>query len=200
MRTLVGRTGGAALGIAAAFFGYGLWSLVIQNLAMTILGAATLILLSEWRLRLTSDMRPARELLRFSFASVGSLFVIFVTERIFVVCVGIFLGLEKAGYLNLAFRLINTLRSVSVGAILQVALPSMSRLQFERERLANAYLTSQTLACTLLYPVFIGLGFLAPEIIKLFFGAKWLPSSGFMLPLSLLTVSYTHLTLPTIYS
>lgn len=189
LRTLAGRISGAALGIIAVFLGYGLWSLVVQYLAMTILGAVTLMLLSPWRLRLTSDMRPARELFRFGITSVASQLVNFSTKRVYVVCVGIFLGLENAGYFNLAFRLIDTVWSVLSTAIMQVALPSMSRLQAEKVRLARAYMDSVTLSCTTLYPLFIGIGALAPEIVELCFGRKWLRSSELMFALSLLVIT-----------
>ena len=43
MRTLAGRLGGATFGIVGACLGLGLWALVIQHLAIMVLGAATLM-------------------------------------------------------------------------------------------------------------------------------------------------------------
>lgn len=186
VRTLLGRICGAVLGVVAAIYGLGIWSLVIQYLSMLILGTMTLVLSSQSRPHLTRNLRPVRELFAYGSVAVVSLFVNFSTKRIFIFCVGVFLGVDKAGFLNLAFRTVDTLWSVSATAISQVLLPSMSRLQSDREKLLNAYRKALQLAALLIYPLFTGLGVLAPEIIELLFGQKWAPASAYMFALSLM--------------
>jgi polysaccharide transporter, PST family len=188
IRTMAGRLGGSILGIVSAILGFGLWSLVIQHLAIMILSAATLLLRNPYqRLRLTTDFRPVGELLGFSVAAITALAAGFLTKRIFVVCVGSFLGTEIAGFLNLAFRLVDTVWSVLGSAVSQVLLPTLSRLQEDRGRLMIAYRTSVQVAAAILYPPFAALGVLAPEVIEVLFGPKWMPASPYVFVLSLLT-------------
>jgi O-antigen/teichoic acid export membrane protein len=188
MRTLAGRLSGIVLAIISAFLGLGFWALVIQHLATMVLGSATLLLWNPYReLRVTTDLRPLRDLLSYSFAAITSLAASFLTKRIFVFCVGMFLGTETAGFLNLAFRLVDSVWSISATAVAQVLLPTLARLQTDRLRLIEAYRTSLKGASTILYPIFATLGLLAPELIQLVFGDKWTPSSLYVLALSALT-------------
>ncbi|MDF0493082.1 oligosaccharide flippase family protein [Bradyrhizobium yuanmingense] len=186
IRTLIGRTAGAAIGILAALHGYGVWSLVIQSLLMTILGSATLVMLTAWRPRLTRELRPLADVLNYSVGAVTSLATSFATKRAFIFFAGVFLGVEKVGFLNLAFRLVDTVWAISATAISQVMLPLMSRLQHDRERLLRSYRIALAVGCTLIYPIFVGIGCEASELISVIFGTKWLPAAEPALWLSLL--------------
>ena len=188
IRTLVGRLGGAALGIVSACFGLGLWALVIQQLAIMVLGAATLFFCTpDQRIRATINVRPVCDLLRFSAAATASLAAGFLSKRFFFFFSGVYLGTETAGFLNLAFRLVDTVWAISATAVSQVLLPTLSQLQHDRLRLAKAYRLSVASAAAILYPAFAGLGILAPELIQLLFGTKWAPASPYVLVLSAVT-------------
>ena len=187
LRTLAGRLCGAALGIISLFLGFGLWALVVQQLSVMLLSSATLLLFSWSHVRVTTTLRPVCDLLGYSLASITSLTAVFTTKRIFIFSVGVFLGTEKAGFLNLAFRLVDTVWAISATAVSQVLLPTLSRLQDNRPRLLNAYRITLKLALIVLLPAFAGIGALAPELIALMFGDKWVPASPYVLILSLLT-------------
>jgi polysaccharide transporter, PST family len=188
MRTLAGRVGGAVLAILSACLGFGLWSLVVQHLAIMSLGAATLLgATASPRIRLTVNVRPVGDLLRYSVTATTSLAAGFISKRLFLFCFGAFLGTEIAGFLNLAFRLVDTVWAISATAVSQVLLPTLSRLQQDQSRLTKAYRISVTGASAILYPAFAGLGVLAPELIQLLFGNKWMPASLYVFALSVLT-------------
>jgi PST family polysaccharide transporter len=58
----------------------------------------------------------------------------------------------------------------------QVAIPAFSRMQQETERLRQAFYTVTELTGFISFPAFLGVVALAPEIVRLLFGEKWLPS------------------------
>ena len=184
LRTLAGRLCGAALGVISLFLGFGLWSLVVQQLSIMLLSSATLLLFSSSHVRVTTTLRPVCDLLGYSLASITALTAVFATKRIFVFSVGVFLGTEKAGFLNLGFRLVDTVWAISATAVSQVLLPTLSRLQDNRPRLLDAYRITLKLALIVLFPAFAGIGALAPELIGLMFGDRWIPASPYVLILS----------------
>ena len=187
LRTLAGRLCGAGLGIICLFLGFGMWSLVVQHLSIMLLSSATLLLFSSSHVRVTTALRPVCDLLGYSLASITFLTAVFTAKRIFIFSVGVFLGTEKAGFLNLAFRLVDTLWAISASAVSQVLLPTLSRLQDNRPRLLYTYRVTLKLALIVFFPAFAGIGALAPELISLMFGDKWVPASPYVLILSLLT-------------
>lgn len=188
MRSLVGRLGGAAIGIGAAFAGLGVWSLVIQQLMMQALGSLVLWIMAAHRPRLRLQPGILYELSIFGAPALGALFVNFAIKRLLIFAAGIFLGTGTAGYINIAFRTIDTFWSLMATAINQVALPIMSRLQNDAVRLHRAYRLAVSLACTLLYPAFVGIAVTAPEVVELLFGRRWLPSAPYVTMLGLLVL------------
>lgn len=188
LRSMVGRICGSVAGIVAAALGCGIWSLVVQQIAMAGLSSAILWLTSRQRPGLNFGRTEFGQLVRFGVAAVSSLFVNFATKRVFVTCCGLFLGPAVAGLLNLAFRLIDTFWAVSATALSQVALPMLSALQTDFDRLKSAYGRAVSLTAVTLYALFIGIGAVAPEVIELLFGPKWASSAPYVTVLSFLVL------------
>lgn len=188
VRSLAGRLGGAGVGLIAAFAGLGIWSLVIQQLMMQALGSLVLWAMAAHRPRLRLQPRILYELSVFGAPALGALFVNFAIKRLLIFAAGAFLGTSVAGYINIAFRTVDTFWSLMATAINQVALPIMSRLQNDAVRLHRAYRLAVSLACTLLYPAFVGVAVTAPEVVELLFGRRWLPSAPYVTMLGLLVL------------
>lgn len=188
VRSLAGRLTGAVVGVGAALAGLGVWSLVLQQLIMTGMATAVLWILAEHRPRLRLRLDRIGVLIRFGVGSLGAQMLNFSLKRLFVVVVGTFLGATAAGYVNVAFRTIDTFWSLSVGAVQQVALPMLSRLQGDEARLRRAYFAAVRLSCAILYPCFVGLALVAGEVVQLLFGAKWAPAAPYLSALACLTI------------
>ena len=190
VRTLVGRFAGAVIGIGAVLAGAGVWGLVAQQLVVALVGSVVLWFAAPARMRprLRLGLTELRELSAFGAYAVGSMFLSFAVKRLFVVVAGVLLGAELAGYLNLSFRAVDVLWSIAAVAISQVALPLFSRLQGERERLLVASRRATEFACLALYPPFFGIALVAPELVEVLFGARWLPSAPYVTVLASLVL------------
>lgn len=188
MRSLTGRLGGAAIGLVAALFGLRVWSLVIQQVAMLVLGSTVLWITATRRPRPRLDRGVLVELSKFAAPALGGLFTNFAVKRVLTFSAGVFLGVNIAGYINVAFRTVDTFWSVMATAVNQVSLPILARLQNDPPKLRAAYERAVSFACTLLYPMFVGLAVVAPEITRVLFGARWLASAPYTAMLGFLTL------------
>jgi PST family polysaccharide transporter len=188
IRSLAGRIAGACLGIGVAMLGWGLWSLVVQQLTMVGAGSAVLWKMSQSRPQLRFDLARLRTLAKVGVPAIGTMILTFSLKRVFIVVIGIYLNADAAGYLNVAFRTVDMSWSLTAGAITQVALPVLSRLQGDGFRLSRAYVSAVGLGCTVLYPCFLGLAALAPETTHLLFGAKWSASTPYLQVLSCMAI------------
>lgn len=186
LRSLVGRLGGAVVGIVLVLFGAGVWGLVAQQVLIVLLGSGVLWLAADNRPGLRIGLPELKQLLRFGVYAVSGLFLNFAVKRVFVIVSGVMLGTQLAGYLNLSFRAVDVLWAIAASAVGQVALPVLARLQAEPERLKRAYRSALEFACVLLYPCFVGLAVVAPEVVELVFGQQWLPSVPYVTALGLL--------------
>jgi PST family polysaccharide transporter len=180
LRSLIGRVSGAMLGLVAAYYGFGVWSLVIQQVAIALLSTLVLWLACEDRPRFGLNGPVARELITFGVGAAGAEFVNSGIKRLFVMACGILLSTTVAGYINLAFRLVDTLWGVAASAIYQVVLPMMSRLQDDRPRLVALFFQAQRYTALLLYAAFMMMAATADNLVTLLFGDKWLPAAFYV--------------------
>ena len=188
LRSLLGRIAGAALGIALIVAGAGIWGLIAQQVLIQAVGSAFLWKTCEERPRLRMGLQELKELAGFGVYSMGTLFLGFGIKRLFTVAAGVFLGVEVAGYLNLGFRTIDVFWAIASTAATQVALPMLASLQSDLPRLKRAFQLAMSLTCAILYSSFIGIGVLAPDVVEVLFGAKWLPSAPYVAALSCLVI------------
>jgi O-antigen/teichoic acid export membrane protein len=188
LRSLIGRVIGGSIGIAAALMGAGLWSLVLQQILIAAIGSLVLWVKSDRTPRLQFRFSEFKHLFGFGVLSVSGLFLSISIRRVFTLLATSFLGVEAAGYLNLSFRVVDMLWAIAATAIAQVALPLLSGLQFDSARLKRAYQASTQFSCLALYPCFVGLGSVAPDIVEVLFGRRWLPSSPYIAVLGFLVL------------
>ena len=188
LRSLVGRAVGGGIGIAAAFMGAGLWSLVLQQILIAAIGSLVLWIAADKTPRLQFRYGEFKQMIGFGALSVSGLFLSSSIRRVFTLLASSFLGVEAAGYLNLSFRVVDMFWAIAATAVGQVALPLMAGLQFEPDRLKRAYQASTQFSCLALYPCFVGLGAVAPDVVEVLFGHRWQPSSPYVTVLGFLVL------------
>ena len=188
LRSLIGRLVGGGIGIAAAFMGAGIWSLVLQQILIAALGSLVLWVTSARTPRLRFRYNEFKQLIGFGVFSVGGLFLSSSIRRVYTILAASFLGVEAAGYLNLSFRVVDVFWAIAATAVSQVALPMFAGLQSDPVRFKRAYQTSTQFSCLALYPCFVGLGAVAPDIVEALFGHQWLLSSPYVAVLGFLVL------------
>ena len=190
IRSLVGRTAAAAIGIGLALLGAGIWSLVAQQVLIVALATAVLWLAAEERPRFRFSLPALRELGGFGTKSILAVLVGYLVQRAFMLLVGRSLGSATAGYFNLAFRCVDALRALVSGAVLQLALPIFSRYQDNPAGLARVFNGSVELTCVVTYPLFAALIVVSPDVTEVVFGTKWLAAAPLISILSLISLQY----------
>jgi O-antigen/teichoic acid export membrane protein len=188
LRSLVGRLSGAVLGIVLVVLGAHFWGLVAQYVLIALAGSLVLWATAAERPRLRFGVREFKSLMGFSAFAAGAMLVNYGIGRVFTIVVGISLGTKLAGYLNLAFRAVDVFWSIVATALSQAAFPVFARLQFDVHRLRRAYTSALEFTCLAIYPCFIGMAVVAPELVELLFGREWLVSMPCIRVLALLIV------------
>ena len=187
-RSLAATVAGGVVGVALAFAGFGVWSLVAQKLAIGLVGIVVLWRASDWRPGLNVSKKHFRELFSFGLSILGSKSLVFFSRRTDDFLIGYFLGPTMLGYYSVGYRLLLVLMRVVTGITNAVAFPTFSRLQENPERMRRAFYKVTQYTSLLSIPVFIGLAILAPELVPALFGEQWLPSVPVMQVLSLIGI------------
>ncbi len=176
IRRLVGFLFGATVGIAMAFNGYGVWSLVGQRLVTSTVSAILVWVSSPYRPGAAFSRTALWELLRFGLPSLGGQIVHVGRQRLLQLLIGYFLGVTALGYVDLAFRITFNIRRLVSATLSSVTLPILSRRQDDREHLKRGAVRATGFTCLAIQPFFAGLGICAEEAVLLMVGAEWLPA------------------------
>jgi PST family polysaccharide transporter len=176
IQNFISTVAGTAAGVLLAWNGWGIWCLVGQQLA----SAACLTLVAwaatrwipgiEWRLA------ELRELGRFSIHINGGALLDFINRRSDDFLIGIFLGATALGYYSLAYKLLLTFTRLISSPVNSVAFSAFSRLQHEPEERCRLFTRLAQLVAAVAFPAFLGLAAVAPDLIRVGFGASWEPS------------------------
>ncbi len=170
---LAGRVLGSALAIWMALSGFGVWSVVGQQLALFGGSAAMFWLTAAWRPTLCLSLRHLRELTSFAGPKALGGALTSVSGQILSLLPGHLFGTIGLGYVALARRVSGTLGSVIDGAARQVNMSVFSRQQNSRAMLLTSVYGSTKVTCLLAFPVFTGLIVCAEDVVALAFGSEW---------------------------
>lgn len=173
IRTLVATFTSGLVGVGMALSGFGIWSLVGQQLTNSISQFVVMWWVSDWRPGLRVSKRHFKELFSYSINITGFNFVNFFSRRSDDLLIGYFLGPVALGYYNVAYKLLLTVIDLLSRVIEKVAMPTFSRLQKEPERMRGAFYQVTQLTSLVSFPVFVGMGILSPELIRVLFGDQW---------------------------
>lgn len=173
LRSLLSIGVGGAAGIAAAFVGLEVWSLVVQNLVTELTAVASLWTVTSWRPRFRFSWEHFKELTAFGANVVGFRVLLFLKRRSDSLLVGSFLGVVALGFYTVAQRLLQVLITSTTSIVGTVAFPVFSRIQEDIGRVQNGYYKAIRHTSLIAFPAFLGLIVIAPEATELVFGEKW---------------------------
>jgi O-antigen/teichoic acid export membrane protein len=174
IRSLLATLLGGAVGLTMAFRGWGVWSLVGQQLTNAILSSLIMWWAVSWRPAFRVSSRHLRDLYKFSLNLTGNDVLWFFAQKSDQTLVGYSFGPLGLGPYSLASRLPTLLHDSMIGPLQSVAFPTLSKLQTEPERFERALLKFCELSSFVSFPVFFGVMAIAPSLVPWLFGAKWL--------------------------
>lgn len=178
----------ASVGLAA--LGFGAMAIVWGNLVRSVFRTAVMVAKLDWRdwiepTRLSRD--DTRKLFAFglplALAAIGT----FASRRWDNLLVSRYFGAGTAGMYNLAYNLADV-PAIQVGEqVGDVLFPSFSRLDPERRK--HALLQSLSLLALVVFPLAVGLGIVAPAVVRVLFDERWQPVAPMLLLLSALSIT-----------
>ena len=175
-RAIVGVTTGGVVGVVMAMMGYGVWSLVGQQLANGAVSVAVMWSTTDWRPRLRFSTAAFDDMARFTAHVIGSNLVGFLYRKLDVFVIGIFLDPRQLGYYYLVQRLLMTAGLLTLSAVQSIVMPVLSRLQGEPGRFRQAYSGAVQTVNAIFLPAVVGLGAVSSVLLPFAFGEQWRPA------------------------
>lgn len=164
---------GLGITVPAAFYGLGVWSLVIGMLASTFIECLISGLCVSARPRLTTSLAPLRPLLSVSAATLSNRIIVFIGENVDKMAIASLLGGASLGLYNRAASLVFLPTKLLGLPIENVLLSTFSKLQDRKEEIARVIERIVQMQAVLLIPAGIGLSLGSPLLIRFILGAQW---------------------------
>jgi len=191
IRTAISGTLGGAAAIAAAYAGWGIWSLVVQRVVTEILN-----MLVSWQ---AYHWLPGRKFRRdclkeiwgfgsnMAFAQIIFLFLVRIQDLI----IGATIGAAAVGFYRTAWRMTELVTNGAVQPFTTVAIQTFSRLQDNRPDLIKAYRGMILASSMISFPALIGFGAIARDAVPVLYGEQWVNSGELAQIFALMVVPFT---------
>lgn len=171
--TLFGRLAGTATSIGMAFAGFGLWSLVAQQVVPSLVTSAAVVIAAGWRPGLRFSLPYLREMGGFGFHVSTAQVVSGVGEQSMNLLIGSLFGSVALGHFSVAWRMVQLIRSLIASAVYQVAFSAFAKLQHDRQAMTRAFMQATRMSCLIGFPIGAGMAVTAEPAILVMFGDKW---------------------------
>ena len=159
--------------IVLAFSGFGVWSLVWQQIISSFVIVFLLWIFSDWRPKFMFRWQRVKELLGFGLNLIGFNFVNYFNRNLDNLLIGRFLGSVPLGFYNLAYRLLLFPLSNISSIIGRVMFPSLSMIQDDKNKIYYIYIKATRYIAVITFPLMMGLFVVAPQFIRVVFGLQW---------------------------
>lgn len=165
-------TSGVA-GIAMAYHGFGVWSLVAQQLLNLGINTGLLWLLSKWRPRLVYSWQSFHELFAFGSKLLASGLLDTIYRNIYPIVIGKLFSASSLGHYTRAHQFSEFPSSNLTGIIQRVTYPVLCEIQDDDERLSNIYRRFLKLSAFVIFPLMVGLSSVAQPFVNIILGQQW---------------------------
>ncbi|KAA9340710.1 lipopolysaccharide biosynthesis protein [Adhaeribacter soli] len=171
------------VGITLGYLGYGKWALVTALLSQSLLHAILVVIIQPYPKTPKLDRNAFKELLHFgggfTLARIGNYIALQGDNLV----IGRMLGAAALGIYGRAYQFMVMPAALFGTALDQSLFPAMAKVQDDKQRLGKAFLTGVGFIALAGIPLSVLLVFLAPEIVLVLLGPKWV---GVTLPFQIL--------------
>ena len=168
------------VGLALAWRGFGVWSLVGQQLAASTMRACLYWRFNKWRPRWIFSAKALREMFAFGSGMAASSVVNTLFENLYALVIGKLFSAAALGFYSRAETLQNLPAQSLASVVGRVTFPVFSSLQGDIARLRNGLRKAITSITFLHFPLMIGLAAVARPLVLLLLTDKWAPSVPYL--------------------
>jgi O-antigen/teichoic acid export membrane protein len=178
---------GFAAAVAAAFAGWGVYALILGGIVGTVSSTilAWLFLARGWRPMWCFRLSDVRSYLGFGGALVANNLVNEFNRSVDLLLGGRMLAAAALGLYSLPRQVVFQIQGTVNPIITRVGFPLIAQVQDDIPRVRAIYLKTLNMTTATNAPLYVGIAFFAPEVVRIMMGDKWLAAADLLRLLSL---------------
>ena len=166
---------GGVVGIAMAYMGYGVWSLVGQYLASTVCGMIMCPIYSKWIPSIRFSVESFRRLFGYGSKLLVTGIYSVLINNISTLFIGRTYTSADLGFYTKANQTPSTISTFIYGILGSVSFPVMSEIKEDQDRMVRLYKKALFTTAMFVFPLMMLFCMLSKPFIVIVFTEKWLP-------------------------
>jgi O-antigen/teichoic acid export membrane protein len=173
--TTIGVLVSGVAGLAAARWGYGVYSLAVQSVLNTVISSWLLWYFTRWTPGASFSYDRFKKIVEFAWKLVTARLINDVFQNLYTVVIGKFFPLRQVGFYNRAvsFQYLST--NLLTQIVQRVSMPVLCEQQTDDVKMRQTHLNFMMVAALPVFPLLFGLFVLAEPLVVVLLTAKWLP-------------------------
>lgn len=172
--SLSGAVVSGIVGLYMAYNGFGVWSLVFQQVGGYVMRTILLWVLGKWKPKRKWSWESFRYLWGFGSKMLGSGLLDTIYNNIYPIVIGKYFSAQDLGNYTRAQQFSSLPSSNVTGVLQRVTFPVLSSIQNEDERLAKNYRKILKLSAFLVFPMMLMLSAIANPLVRILLTDKWI--------------------------
>lgn len=173
------------IAVICAFWGLGIWALVIQALLKAGVSSVCFWFLGHWVPKTSFSVQSFKQLFGFGSKLLVSGLLATGVSNLYNLVIGKLYDTERLGFYTRAQQF-PELTSGTINSVFNTAtFPLMSSIKDNREDLVVTFTKLIRIVAMVVFPAMMGLAVLSKPIILVLLGEKWSPAAGFLFWLAL---------------
>ena len=161
------------VGLYMAYNGFGVWSLVFQQVGGYVMRTILLWILGKWKPKRKWSWESFHYLWGFGSKMLGSGLLDTIYNNIYPIVIGKYFSAQDLGNYTRAQQFSSLPSSNVTGVLQRVTFPVLSSIQNEDERLAKNYRKILKLSAFLIFPMMLILSAVANPLVRILLTDKW---------------------------
>ena len=184
------------VGVVMAFKGFSYWSLATQQLLYNVIICIGRYYFARWVPSFKVDFTPVKQMFAFSYKVLITAVLTTINNNMLTVVLGRLFPAASVGNYNQANKWNTMANQLVSNTIAQVAQPVLMRVNDDQERQRRVFGKMMRFTAFLAFPAMFGLSLVAPQVILIAIGEKWIDSIPL---LQILCISGAFIPMYTVY-
>lgn len=178
--SLVSSFAAAVAAVVMAFYGFGVWSLVVLQVGKLAVNTILLWSVSKWYPGLCFSRKSFRDMFSFGGRLLITSIISAIWSEMYSFIIGKMYSSSVLGQYSRADKVKNMVTSNVSSVIQKVSYPVLASIQDEGERQINVYRKILKTTVLISFTAVFGVWAVAGPFILTFFGDQWLPAVGYL--------------------
>lgn len=178
--SLVSSFAAAVAAVVMAFYGFGVWSLVVLQVGKLAVNTILLWSVSRWHPGLCFSRKSFRDMFSFGGRLLITSIISAIWSEMYSFIIGKMYSSSVLGQYSRADKVKNMVTSNVSSVMQKVSYPVLASIQDEGERQINVYRKVLKTTVLISFTAVFGVWAVAGPFILTFFGDQWLPAVGYL--------------------